>query len=160
MDIETVGEEVVSTRLSQVANNMAVHAVSNLNSQDNVTVLIILLCGGPAGYPPAFVNRQPLLKAAPASVEAGGKSTYSYSARTDVKNDREEKVPFSSRGIGSEIDSISSLVEDTTEGKSDCFVQSVQIFASYHLFCCCVSYSIRVDPAHGGVPPDQRPSLV
>lgn len=38
-------------RLSQVANNMAVHSVSNLNSMDNVTVLILLLSGGPASCP-------------------------------------------------------------------------------------------------------------
>lgn len=38
-------------RLSQVANNIAVHSVSNLGSMDNVTVLIILLNNAPATCP-------------------------------------------------------------------------------------------------------------
>lgn len=38
-------------RISQVANNVAVHSVSNLNSMDNVTLLIIILSGGPASCP-------------------------------------------------------------------------------------------------------------
>lgn len=42
---------MINMRLSQVANNIAVHSVSNLNSMDNVTVLIILLSGGPTSSP-------------------------------------------------------------------------------------------------------------
>ena len=38
-------------RLSQVANNIAVHSVSKLGSMDNVTVLIILLNNAPAYCP-------------------------------------------------------------------------------------------------------------
>lgn len=41
----------VTEKLSQIAHNMATHAVSNLNSMDNVTVLIILLRGGPVSCP-------------------------------------------------------------------------------------------------------------
>jgi hypothetical protein len=50
-DVESLGPDTVHTRLSQVAHNMAMHAVSTLNSMDNVTVLIILLCGGPERCP-------------------------------------------------------------------------------------------------------------
>ena len=43
--------QAVTEKLSQIAHNMATHAVSNLNSMDNVTVLIILLRGGPVSCP-------------------------------------------------------------------------------------------------------------
>lgn len=49
--VESLGAESTKTRLSQIAHNMAVHAVSGLNSMDNVTVVIVLLRGGPASCP-------------------------------------------------------------------------------------------------------------
>lgn len=65
--MDALSAEVASTRLSQVAHNMAMHAVSTLNSMDNVTVLIVLLCGGP--------ERCPLDLSAPPALSASGRST-------------------------------------------------------------------------------------
>jgi hypothetical protein len=49
--VDSLSAEAMSGRLAQIAHNMAVHAVSSLGSLDNVTVLIVLLRGGPASCP-------------------------------------------------------------------------------------------------------------
>lgn len=112
-DIDSLGEDTVSTRLSQVANNMAVHAVSNLSSQDNVTVLIILLSGGPAGYPPVFENR-PALKqgkvASPFSTSSAAAQNIGYTRQGD------EKETFSSRSTRSEDIFVSASPDAASPG--------------------------------------------
>jgi len=52
----SIGADVISGALAQVANKVAVHSVSSLGSMDNVTVLIILLQGGPAAQPDGIAN--------------------------------------------------------------------------------------------------------
>jgi hypothetical protein len=49
--VDSLSAEALSGRLAQIAHNMAMNAVSNLGSLDNVTVLIVLLRGGPASCP-------------------------------------------------------------------------------------------------------------
>lgn len=67
--VSSVGSDVISMSLAQVANKVAVHSVSSLGSMDNVTVLIILLKGGPAAQPDGMVNKNKVIPSTTQSVD-------------------------------------------------------------------------------------------
>lgn len=67
--VSSVGADVISMSLAQVANKVAVHSVSSLGSMDNVTVLIILLKGGPAAQPDGMVNKNKVIPSTTQSVD-------------------------------------------------------------------------------------------
>ena len=52
-DVSTIDTGAIQERVGQIANYMALHASSVLNSMDNITVMILLLYGGPTQLPAA-----------------------------------------------------------------------------------------------------------
>ena len=92
-DVSALGDDIINMRLSQVANNIAVHSVSNLGSMDNVTVLIILLNNAPAYCPVKLPSPMKYHTRTFNAVERGnmGMSGENKSARwgadVDVKSD-------------------------------------------------------------------------
>jgi hypothetical protein len=73
--VDSLSAEALSGRLAQVAHNMAVHAVSSLGSLDNVTVLIVLLRGGPASCPIDVSQKVPVASSTSGGVGAGTSRT-------------------------------------------------------------------------------------
>ena len=69
--MSSVGADVISMSLAQIANKVAVHSVSSLGSMDNVTVLIVLLKGGPVAQPDgmAMANRSKVTTSTAQSVD-------------------------------------------------------------------------------------------
>lgn len=67
--MSSVGADVINRSLAQIANKVAVHSVSSLGSMDNVTVLIVLLKGGPAAQPDGMANRSKVTSSTTQSVD-------------------------------------------------------------------------------------------
>jgi len=67
--MSSVGADVINRSLAQIANKVAVHSVSSLGSMDNVTLLIVLLKGGPAAQPDGMANRSKVTSSTTQSVD-------------------------------------------------------------------------------------------
>lgn len=67
--MSSVGADVINRSLAQIANKVAVHSVSSLGSMDNVTILIVLLKGGPAAQPDGMANRSKVTSSTTQSVD-------------------------------------------------------------------------------------------
>ncbi len=108
-DISALGEDIINMRLSQVANNIAVHSVSNLGSMDNVTVLIILLNNAPVYCPVKLPSPMKYHTRTFNAVEKGGMSGDNKSARRGA--DSESKSDYSSATRGTRTTQSSKEVE-------------------------------------------------
>jgi hypothetical protein len=160
-ELNSIGAEEISNRLSQAANNIAVHAVSNLNSMDNVTVLIVLLSGGPAAIPPGIRNKSSGVvphstslsgSAGSSSGGAGGKSAasedkkQSYKEESDFGSGDEDAEGFHTTATATttasqprtqpRMSTASHVSQQHTDGT---YVFSYE-FTFYSLFVCCLIY--------------------
>jgi len=97
-DISALGEDIINMRLSQVANNIAVHSVSNLGSMDNVTVLIILLNNAPAYCPVKLPSPTKYHTRTFNAVERAGMSGENKSARWGADSDSKSDYSSGTRG--------------------------------------------------------------